>query len=141
MSYDVSLRDAETGAILTTDSHTEGGTIVVGGTNECVLNITYNYSEVYSMVTVFVDHQPTTFWRKVGMLMSHDFGRDSYFSIKLLHGRKAKGTVPWLTKVVRLLGDKPYEDYWAPTPGNAGHAAAVLLKWALEHPEGVWDVC
>jgi len=46
-----------------------------------------------------------------------------------------------LAHVVEVLGDEPYKtDYWAPTPGNAGHAAAILLGWAKLYPDATFEV-
>lgn len=113
MSWWISLHDDD-GNTAQVELYQEGGTQVVGGTTEADLNVTYNYSEVTRLVDFnFQDH---------------------------LHGKKAKDTVELLEKVVFKLGDRPFKDYWAPTPGNAGHAAAILLRWAKQHPEHTWHV-
>ena len=112
MSYDISLHDAE-GKIVEVERHTEGGTIVVGGTTSADMNVTYNYGEVY-----------------------HLFG----FSLKDLGGQKASDTIARLRELVDKLGTRTFENYWAPTPGNAGHALFILLKWAEQHPDSVWQV-
>lgn len=49
MSYDVYLRDDE-GEVCTTEAHSEGGTYTVGGTDECHLNVTYNYSQIFRII-------------------------------------------------------------------------------------------
>jgi len=46
-----------------------------------------------------------------------------------------------LKRVVDKLGVKRFENYWAPTPGNAGYAASILLRWAKQYPDYVWEVC
>lgn len=94
--------------------HIEGGTHVVGGTTEATLNITYNYDECYNLY--------------------------KGFSIKDLDGKRAVLTVNLLTAVVLFLGTRRHSDYWAPTPGNAGHAASILLGWAKQHPDAKWRV-
>lgn len=108
MSWDIRLEGA--GDV---ESHTEGGTIALGGSTEAILNVTYNYSEVTKLVN---------------------------FKFADLDGLKASETIPTLMRVVEVLGDRPNRDYWAPTPGNAGHAATVLLKWAKQYPDGIWRV-
>jgi hypothetical protein len=113
MSWWVSLRDNE-GNIARVREHQEGGTLVVGGSAEADLNVTYNYS----LVT-----RPIEFH-------FHDS----------LDGQKAEHTIDLLQRVVDKLGDKPADNYWAPVPGNAGHAAAILLKWAKQYPEYTWCV-
>ncbi len=50
MSWWISLED-EDGRMLTSEkSIQEGGTQFVGGTDECTLNVTYNYSDVTRLV-------------------------------------------------------------------------------------------
>lgn len=46
MSYWISLSDEN--GICEVENHTEGGTIVVGGTTDADLNVTYNYSRFFS---------------------------------------------------------------------------------------------
>lgn len=92
----------------------EGGTYAIGGSDEPELNITYNYAEVYKLLN---------------------------FSIRQLDGQKAAVMIPAMELVVNVLGTKKYEkDYWAPTPGNAGHALNILLGWAKQYPEAVFRV-
>jgi hypothetical protein len=120
MSYDVSLVDPETREVLTVPSHEEGGTYQVGGTEKAELNITYNYSEVYRLV--------------------RDENNEG-FSMNYLEGKTAESTIKKLQTVVDILGtNNQCFDYWAPTPGNAGYAASILLAWARLHPKGVWNV-
>lgn len=112
MSYDVELRDGDGEAVMV-EAHEEGGTYQVGGTNRARLNVTYNYSEVYSVVG---------------------------FSLRDLHGKRAGDTLEQLTELVKKLGTRRFENYWAPTPGNAGHALNILLGWAKAHPDATWNV-
>ena len=118
ISYDVYLRH-ENGETCEVPRVEEGGTFVFGGSTEAELNVTYNYGECYHLVPI-----------RYGVS----------FSIKFLDGMQAKNVIPILEHVVEVLGDKPYPDYWAPTPGNAGHAAAILLKWARLHPDATFEV-
>jgi len=124
----------------------EGGTQVMGGTHECDLNITGNYSRLYHLA---LDKEDGLSW---------------------LYGKRAKDTIERLEKAVELLSTDQYVrtvdncnkcgfrtgvgkgladpysdenrrgDYWAPTPGNAGYALNILLGWAREFPEGEWDL-
>jgi hypothetical protein len=112
MSYDVDLIDVETGEILTMpEAFTDGGTHAIGGTNDCSLNITYNYTEVFGSL------------------------------VRELDGRTARDTIPLLLDFVYLWPHaKPYSDYWAPTPGNAKAAIERLLMFAAKHPGGIWRV-
>ena len=122
MSWDIDLLDEQGAVIELPESHEEGGTCALGGTNSASLNVTYNYQEAYRLCPGFD-------------------GKDVFFP-RDLKGRKAKDTVEVLQAVVDRLGTKQYKaDYWAPTPGNAGYAMETLLSWARQFPEAVWDVC
>jgi hypothetical protein len=100
------------------ESHEEGGTYVLGGTDVADLNVTYNYSWFYYR---FLDAEDGLYW---------------------LNGKKAKDTIERLEKAVEELGTDQYQnDYWAPTHGNAGHALNILLVWAKQHPDAMWEVC
>lgn len=63
-----------------------------------------------------------------------------HFRFGRLDGRTAHNTIPMLAYAVRRLGTQRDQDYWAATPGNAGHAASILLGWARQHPDAVWRV-
>jgi hypothetical protein len=106
MSWDIYLE--KNSVVVEVDCHTEGGTYVLGGTSEGVLNVTYNYRNQYH------------------------FG--------LLHGERAGDTIESLRDAVNRLGTDRDKNYWAPTPGNAGYACSILLKWARSHPSAVWRV-
>lgn len=113
MSYDISL--TKDGGSVKVGTHTEGGTYSMGGTDRAELNITYNYS---------------WFFRRF---------LDSEKGIRWLYGRKARDCVERLEKAVEALGTHRFENYWASTPGNAGYALSILLDWAKENPEAIFD--
>lgn len=113
MSWWVYLND-ENGSPVDVEPFIEGGTYQQGGCIRGVLNVTYNYSKLFRMAGL-------------NLALS-------------LHGKIAKDTMPLLQKAVDTLGTDQYKDYWAPTPGNAGYALSILLGWAKQHPEGVWEV-
>lgn len=113
MSYDLGLY--YDGVPAQVERHVEGGCYAVGGITEAELNITYNYSRFYHW---FLDDEQGIRW---------------------LYGKKAKDTVDKLEAAIKKLGIRQYEDYWAPTPGNAGYALSILLEWAKQHIEAVWD--
>lgn len=116
MSYDIYLKDAETGEVLELDEpHAlRGGTYELGGTTECWLNVTYNYAK--------------HFYRVLG-----DEG------IRGLYGKTGEDTIPILDKAIAELGDDIDDDYWAATEGNAKQALINLWMLAKAEPEGVWD--
>ena len=114
MSYDVYLENR--GICVSVARHEEGGTYVLGGAEEAQLNITYNYASFYYQYLPMGD------------------------GLRWLNGKRAGETIESLQLAVMMLGDDVYEDYWAPTRGNAGHALKVLLGWAIEHPYAIWSV-
>lgn len=116
MSWDVSLECSECHRPVELDeAHTEGGTYCVGGTTAADLNVTYNYS------THFREHL-------------HPDG------LAWLDGKPASETIDALAAAVEALGTVRDKDYWAPTPGNAGYALSILLRWARMSPEAVFVV-
>lgn len=128
MSYDIDLiKDGRPAAV---PAHAEGGTYVLGGTDQAQLNVTYNYSARYAEVLVPLpagEGQPLAL---------------QPFSVHAPQGQRAEDTIPWLEAVVAQLGtEQDRGDYWAATPGNAGYAASILLAWARLHPDGIWEVC
>ena len=112
MSYWVSLYN-ETGQIVEVEPFEEGGTYVLGGSDEAELNITYNYTKCYA-----------------------PFG----FHLTDLDNKMASETIPKLEELVEKLGTEQDDDYWKPTNGNAGFALSILLKWAKQYPEARWEV-
>jgi hypothetical protein len=116
MSSWVSLND-ENGEYLFVDPFEEGGTFALGGTDEACLNVTWNYNEFYHKVI------------------------DKESGIRWLDGKKAKDTVDILWSAVNRLDENDTDDdYWKATEGNARKPLVRLLKWAKQHPEGVWRV-
>ena len=111
MSYDVSLSYPD-GRPITVGAHEEGGTYVLGGSDLPYLNITYNYWKIYDGLG---------------------------FAVRDLDGQRAGDTIKKLDALVDHLGTEADPDYWRPTEGNAGRAVAVLLAWARQHPDAVWD--
>ena len=114
MSYSVSMKN-EDGSICQVPSHTEGGNIVLGGTTDANMNITYNYSWFYYRC------------------LDKDKG------LRWLYGKSGHEVTHRVSKAVQELGTNKYaKDYWADTPGNAGAALKVLLDWAVMNPNGVF---
>ena len=117
MSWTVYLVDPDEGSSLNSkNSIQEGGTQVVGGTNSCELNITYNYSPLYYKV----------------------FPNDE--GLKWLEGKTGREVRDDLRIIIECLGTKRNDDYWKPTMGNAGIALSILRGWAREHPDGVFKI-
>jgi hypothetical protein len=115
MSWDIYLKDEE-GETVPVTLFKEGGTYPIGGENKAILNVTYNYSQEFIRA------------------LDEDKG------IRCLDGKKAKDTVEDLDLAVELLGIERDVDYWKDTEGNAGYALSILLQWAKDNPEAVWEV-
>ena len=113
MSYDIYLRDGS--MIVQVPLHSEGGTYVCGGTIDAHLNTTYNYYPYYR------EHI------------------DAEEGIRWLYGKTGEETIERLESAIAALGTDRADDYWAPTPGNAGYALSILLSWARMHPDAIWS--
>ncbi|MDD3474441.1 MAG: hypothetical protein PHP08_00875 [Candidatus Dojkabacteria bacterium] len=115
MSFDVILLN-EKGEPVIVENHSEGGTYVMGGTRDAELNVTYNYSHFY---------------------YQHLNGKEG---LRWLNGKKAKDVIDALEKAIRELGIERDSDYWEATEGNAGYALRILLTWARQYPDAVFEV-
>lgn len=63
-----------------------------------------------------------------------------YFNFGALNGYRAFDTITTFERAIDVLGSSPDKDYWASTPGNAGHMCSLLLSWARLHPDALWKV-
>ncbi len=70
--------------------------------------------------------------------VTYNYGE--YFDFKQLHKMRGRESIPILEEAVEKLGIERDEDYWNPTCGNVGYACSILLRWARQHPEGMWLV-
>jgi hypothetical protein len=111
VSYWVYLEEDNTPVSVETFS--EGGTLAIGGTVVAELNVTYNYAEVFGIFK---------------------------WSVRYLHEKKAADTLEILEYLASVLPNRPWQDYWAPTPGNAGAVVHRLLSWAKQNPYATWRV-
>ena len=114
MSYDIYLTDPVSGETLHLDEkhHMTGGTYQLGGSKECHLNVTYNYTKHYGSM-----------------------GRDSIRTIYEMTGAES---IPIMQKCADSLGNDVDPDYWKPTEGNAKRALLQLIALATMRPDGVW---
>jgi hypothetical protein len=113
MSWWIYLED-EQGRTVSVAPDSAGGTYAIGGIAQASLNVTYNYGEAFRVVD---------------------------FDFNNLNGMTGADATPELERAVAKLGTTQYtRDYWAPTPGNAGHALNILLTWARQHPTTVFRV-
>jgi|SRR6185295_17159647 len=116
MSYDLYLKDKDTGETihLENEHHLGGGTQAIGGTTEAWLNITYNYSGIFTKV----------------------LGEKG---IRSIYGLTGVESMPILAKAIAQLGNDIDEDYWKPTEGNVKAALVNLIVLACFAPHGIWS--
>ena len=133
MSFDVVLDhyNEDGSSVRCTSQHNrqEGGTQVVGGTKDCDLNITYNYSPFYHEIFPMQYNQNGN-----GQITMETTG------LRWLTSKTGAEAIPILEHCVQRLGTKRGDDYWAATLGNAGYALSILLEWAREFPDAVFWV-
>lgn len=113
MSYDIELVDTECN-VCEVGRHWEGGSHPCTGSTRADLNMTYNYSEY--------------FYRHI----------DNEQGIRWLCGKTGEECTPKLHAAIRELGTVQDDDYWKATPGNAGFALSILLKWAKQYPNAIF---
>lgn len=115
MSYDLYLVDPVTKETLQLDAPHQmaGGTLALGGTTECWINVTYNYGSHYYKA----------------------FGEKG---VRTIYGMTGAQSIPVLKEAVDQLGDDVNENYWESTEGNAKRALLQLLAFAELRPDGVW---
>jgi len=114
MGYSIKLV-GEDGEIVSVSRHQEGSNFVMNGTTDAIIDITYNYSLYFREE---IDH---------------------IIGIRWLYGKHSYECVDVLEAAVEKLGTKRDVDYWILTPGNAGHVLYILLKWAKQHPNAVFE--
>lgn len=119
MSYDIYLEDAVGVSLEMPEPHFEGGTRPLGGTRECWLNVTYNYSKFY------YDLFPPAHGDERG--------------IRTIYGMTGAESIPILEGVIAKLGDDVSSNYWEPTEGNAKKALLTRREFARAHPTGIWQ--
>jgi hypothetical protein len=115
MSYDINLCDPVTMEVLELDTPHQmiGGTYAVGGTTQCSLNITYNYSKIYYNV----------------------LGEGG---IRSIYGISGADSIPILQGAINKLKNDASNNYWEPTEGNAKRALLQLIALAKLRPDGIW---
>lgn len=71
--------------------------------------------------------------------VTYNYGK--HFRFPYLHEMKAEHSIKLLENAIKELGP-PIRDsnYWKPTEGNVSHCLGILLKWAKQHSEAVWEV-
>ena len=117
MGYDIYLKDPVTkGSIFFDEKHQiHGGNMVIGGTTEAWLHVTYNYGKHFRRAFGTAD------------------------GVRTIYGKTGAKSIPLLKKAIAVLGDDVSPDYWEATEGNAKKALCGLLAYTQMRPDGVWD--
>lgn len=131
MSYDIIIKDPETGETLQTEEPhgLVGGTYCIGGTRDLTLNITFNYSKFYyredtlGVSTIVREKEP-----RDGYLHIIEPERGGLPGLEYCTIPEARERVA--NAIAHLHGPRS-ADYWEPTEGNA-RAALVNLLCLLE---------
>lgn len=103
------------GRVCIVPPHREGANYAIDGETEAELSVTYNYNGLFREA---LDPQ----------------------GLRWLNGKIARDCIERLEHAIEALGTTPSDDYWQPTPGNAGYALSILLSWARLHPEARFHV-
>ena len=133
MSFDVILNfiDEDYNSTTCVSQHTrqDGGTQVMGGTNDCQLNITYNYSKYYHQVF------PVRYNQQGNSTVTTETT-----GLRWLEYKTGAEAIPILEECIQRLGTERSDDYWKATEGNAGYALSILLGLAEEFPTARFSV-
>ena len=92
-----------------------GGNMILGGTTEAWLHITYNYSNNFKKA----------------------FGNEE--GVEIIYGKTGAESIPLLKSAIEKLGDDVSTSYWDSTEGNAKRALCGLLAYAQLRPDGIWS--
>lgn len=114
MGWNVSLMNEN--GVVQVAPHFEGGIITVGGNTWADMSVTWNYAPFYYQT---IDKEKGFRW---------------------LDEKTAKESIPRLEKALKTLGANTSNDYWEATPGNAGRILDMMLEWAKQKPDAVWEI-
>lgn len=140
MSYDINVmrRNKKDNAfekvILRSKHEIAGNTYCLGGTDEAWVNITFNYAKF------FYEIWPKPNGEKVDIRPFFEMFNGHTGGIRSLYGKPIDIVMKELVRGIDSLGDeKPSEDPWAATAGNAKLALQKLLTLCeiakMENPD------
>ncbi|MFW6001783.1 MAG: hypothetical protein ACOCQD_00425 [archaeon] len=161
MSYDIRLKDPNTGETITTDEKHDirGGTYAIGGTNELTLNITYNYSTLIYRVmdndkgirTIYgmtgeesipiideairrlkEEESLSALLKQVNLYATNNVYQSS-------HEKALHQLLDRMVEILKIVEDDLSENYWNPTIENVIIALENVKKLAEMAPHGIWD--
>ena len=150
MSYDIYLK-GEGGEKVQVRPFLGGGTIQVNPETmeevpqvEAYLNVTWNYGHVYDLAIKGAKLDLLTDVAQVKQSREHQtialidvMVRDGL--VRAIDGKRARDVQDALELVLANLGNtRPYEDYWAPTLGNAAVPLRTLVSWCYEAPDATF---
>jgi len=136
MSYWVSLIDPRTNQCARVERHREGGTYALVGTEEATLNVTYNWAPLFQAAL----NQAFQYLQRADPPSASLTMDTNDLGLRFLDRKRGDEVVPLLRLAVNYLGVERSLDYWAATKGNAGYCLNILLRWAIQHPNAVFEV-
>jgi hypothetical protein len=142
MGYSIDLVSNTGDCCQLSSPQSEGSTYHIGGTCDTSLHITYNYAFFYYH---FLDKRKGIRWlynKRAG-----DCIKRLEKAVKILGTRQALTKAALDERMKALFRDDEEVDeelsnsvdYWAETPGNAGHALNILLRWAKQFPDATFE--
>lgn len=72
--------------------------------------------------------------------LSITWNYSKFFPFKELSGKVGEEVLDELEDAISILGTDRDEDYWASTPGNAGHTLNILVQWIKLHPKATFSI-
>ncbi len=72
--------------------------------------------------------------------LSITYNYSKFFPFRELNGKVGEEVLDELEDAVSILGTERDKDYWASTPGNAGHTLNILVQWIKLHPKAVFSI-
>lgn len=135
MSWEVYLEDPKTRATLKVSGHQ------AGGIQQARINPKTHWLEAIDSIDAWIN----VTWN-YGWHFTETLGLEDGFTG--LHGKTAEDTRLILAKAIALLtimpnvsrNSLPPSDHWAATPKNARKILEIMLSWAQEYPEGIWEI-
>ena len=142
LSYDIYLRDPGTGQPVEVDRHLEGGTYAIGGTTEAHLNVTWNYAFYYY---AHLDEERGIRWlyekparQCIGRLIQAIDAIEADAESERIELERLWGMYRQ-EKYHANMSKPSAENYWTPTREHAIAPLKVLLHWAIDYPDAVFD--
>jgi len=80
------------------------------------------------------------FWGSPRATLNVTVNYRALFNFNSLYGLTGQESIAHLREAVLTLGTQKDDNHWGVTFGNVGHHCSILLEWAENNPQAVWDV-